>query len=263
MTREPDLDLELDGVEVTYGSLAPVLRDVSLRVGAGEIVAVLGSNGAGKTTLLRAVCGLLAAERGRVLAGRIRFGGRSIRDLDPAAVVRRGIVQVLEGRHVFRHLTVEQNLLAGGHVQGSLGRARARLRETYERFESLGRLRRAKGDTLSGGEQQLLAIARALMADPTLLILDEPSLGLAPIRLREVLDVVARINEEHGVTVLLVEQNAHAALSMAHRGYVLAGGRVIRTGTAADLRADPAVAAAYLGLGGSEGTAADISLTDR
>ncbi|PZF83358.1 ABC transporter ATP-binding protein [Jiangella anatolica] len=242
--------LELDHVQASYGSLAPTLRDVSLTVADGEVVAVLGPNGAGKTTMLRAVSGLLAGERGRVTHGDLRFAGRSIRGLDPGMIVRRGIVQVLEGRQVFRHLTVEQNLLAGGHTAGSLRSARAAAREMFELFPALAALRRSKADNLSGGEQQLLAVARALMARPRLLILDEPSLGLAPIRAREIFALVARVNRERGVTILLVEQNARAALALADRAYVLEAGTVVLAGTPAELRADPRVSAAYLGVAG-------------
>ncbi len=240
--------LELVDIEVTYRSLAPTLRGVSLTVKEGEIVAVLGPNGAGKTTMLRAVCGLLGAERGRITGGEIRFYGSSVRGIDPASVVRHGVVQVLEGRHVFRHLTVEQNLLAGGHVLGSLRRARAELAAVLDFFPQLAPLQRAKADNLSGGEQQMLAIARALMTRPRLLVLDEPSLGLAPIRVQETLRLVSDVSRQRGVTVLLVEQNARGALAIADRAYVLDGGTIVLHGTAGQLRTDGRVAATYLGL---------------
>jgi branched-chain amino acid transport system ATP-binding protein len=235
-------------VEVAYGDLAPALRDVSLTVTRGEIVAVLGPNGAGKTTMLRAISGLLAPDRGRATKGEITWRGRSLRGLDPAEVVRRGVAQVLEGRHVFPHLSVEHNLLAGAHVRGPLRSARATLPRVLELFPALGPLCRATAGNLSGGEQQMLAIARALMAEPDLLILDEPSLGLAPIKVREILAVLQRANTERGLTVLLVEQNAHAALDLADRAYVLDGGRIVLDGPAAALRNDAVVARTYLGL---------------
>jgi branched-chain amino acid transport system ATP-binding protein len=244
--------LVLSNVDVQYGALAPALRDVSLTVAEGEIVAVLGPNGAGKTTMLRAVSGLLAGDRGRVTRGEIAWRGTPLRGLDPADIVRLGVLQVLEGRHVFTHLSVEQNLLAGGHVRGPLSRARAALPAVLDLFPPLAPLRRMTAGNLSGGEQQMLAIARAIMADPRLLILDEPSLGLAPIKVREILQILVRANAERGLTVLLVEQNAHAALSLAHRAYVLDGGRIALEGSAERLRLDAKVSATYLGMADSD-----------
>ncbi len=232
--------LELQAVSVWYGKRR-ALEDVSLTVGAGEIVTLLGANGSGKSTTLRAISGLVRPVRGRIL-----YDGRDITGWPADAVVAAGVGHVPEGREIFAEFTVLENLLVGGHTV-----SRARLGERLERafavFPVLRERLRQPAGTLSGGEQQMLAIARALVAGPRLLLLDEPSLGLAPLVSREIFRVIERINRD-GVTVLLVEQNARRALRLAGRGYVLETGRVVVSGSSRDLAGDPRIRAAYLGL---------------
>jgi branched-chain amino acid transport system ATP-binding protein len=242
--------LKLDGVEVVYNRVALVLKGVSLTVPAGQIVALLGNNGAGKTTTLRAISGLLAHERGEVVRGRITWEDNSLRERSPDYIVRQGIVQVLEGRRVFEHLSVEANLLAGGYTAGSMRSSRSELEMIYSYFPRLADLRSQRAGFLSGGEQQMLAIGRALMAHPRVMLLDEPSLGLAPVLVAEIFEIVERLNREEGVTVVLVEQNAEAALQIAHHGYVLEDGRIVLEGPADKLRENQDVAEFYLGLSG-------------
>ena len=234
--------LAVDGIDVFYGDVQ-ALWEVSLEVHQGEVVALLGSNGAGKTTTIRTISGLI-----RPRAGRIAFGGREIQRLPAHEVVALGIAQVPEGRRLWPNLTVAENLRLGAYPT----RARARLAEQRERmlelFPRLAERRDQLAGTLSGGEQQMLAIARALMSQPTLLMLDEPSLGLAPIVVQEVFRTLRDIRQA-GVTVLLVEQNVHQALELADRGYVLETGRVVLQGPSADLLANPEVRTAYLGMG--------------
>jgi branched-chain amino acid transport system ATP-binding protein len=240
MTMAAELLLALDGVSVAYGKRR-ALDGVSLTVGAGEIVTLLGANGSGKSTTLRAISGLV-----RPTAGRVVFDGRDITRAAPDAIVAAGVGHVPEGREIFPEFTVRENLLVGGHTA-----PRAAIAEAVERafalFPVLRERARQLAGTLSGGEQQMLAIARALMIRPRLLLLDEPSLGLAPRVAREIFHVIARLNAE-GVTVLLVEQNARRALALASRAYVLETGRVVVSGPARALAADPRIRAAYLGL---------------
>jgi branched-chain amino acid transport system ATP-binding protein len=248
--RQPGLAVH--NLEVVYSDVILVLRGISIEVPDGDIVAVLGANGAGKTTLLRAISGLLGVHRGEITKGEIRLGGRSIDGLDPAAIVRSGLAQVMEGRRTFAELTVEENLRAG-----SFARPRsANLEDSYARvfalFPRLEERRRATAGYLSGGEQQMLAIGRALMAAPRLLVLDEPSLGLAPTLVRQIAEIIVEINRQ-GTSVLLVEQNANMALEIAGRGYVLESGRVVLEGTAEELRADRDVQEFYLGMGEGAG----------
>ncbi len=232
--------LELRDVTVGYGK-TPVLRDVCLRVDEGRIVALLGANGAGKTTVMRTVMGLL-----KPWSGSVRFGDRDIGGLRTARVVRMGIGLVPEGREVFAHLTVEENLRMGAYTRrDDNGVARDRER-VFRLFPVLKERLGQRAGTLSGGEQQMLAIARALMARPRLLLLDEPSLGLAPLLVREIFQVLQQIHQE-GTTVLLVEQNAHMALQVADYAYLLETGQVVRHGQPAQLLEDPAVKQAYLG----------------
>jgi branched-chain amino acid transport system ATP-binding protein len=237
--------LEVDSVEVIYDQVSLVLRGLSLSVAAGEVVALLGANGAGKSTTLKAITGLLPTEHGEVTDGAVRFDGRDITRLDAAARVKLGISLVMEGRRVFEHLTVHDNLVAGGYSRPG--------EKDYERvYAFLPRLAELRGRVagyLSGGEQQMLAIGRALMARPRLLLLDEPSLGLAPRLVDDIFAIVARLNREWGATVLLVEQNARRALALAHRGYVMETGRIVLEGTAAELAQNPDVKEFYLGLG--------------
>jgi branched-chain amino acid transport system ATP-binding protein len=224
----------------------PVIWEVSLGVGAGEIVALVGSNGAGKTTLLRLCSGLREGFL-KVTRGAVRFRGESLEGLDPAGIVKRGIAHVPEGRHLFPGLTVRENLRLGGYLLSSRAQAREALEEVLGLLPFLGERARQLAGTLSGGEQQLLAIGRALMQRPRLLMLDEPSVGLAPRIVTVVFDLVARIRAA-GVSVLLVEQNVRQALALADRGYVLENGRVVLEGSGGELIEHPRVKRAYLGL---------------
>jgi len=233
--------LELHGVQAGYGSIQ-ALRDVSLHVAEGEIVTLIGANGAGKSTTLMTICGLLTAQ-----AGEIRFAGKSLRGLQPHEVVGLGIVQVPEGRRIFPQLSVLENLQLGAYLRRDRDGIRRDLDHVMELFPILAERRQQAGGTLSGGEQQMLAISRALMARPRLLLLDEPSLGLAPLVIRQIFEMLRRINRE-GTTVFLVEQNANQALKLAHRGYVLENGRVVLNDVAAKLLDNQAVKRAYLGV---------------
>ncbi|MBI2207064.1 MAG: ABC transporter ATP-binding protein [Candidatus Rokubacteria bacterium] len=236
--------LELVAVSVAYGKRR-ALEDVSLHVDAGEIVTLLGANGAGKSTTLRAISGLVRPARGRIM-----YRGTDVTAAAADAIVAAGVGHVPEGREIFPDFSVHENLLVGGHVAGRDDVA-PRVERAYVMFPVLGERRAQRAGTLSGGEQQMLAIARALMAGPALLLLDEPSLGLAPRLAHEIFRVIRQVNET-GVTILLVEQNARRALGLAHRGYVLETGRIVAAGTAASLAADPAIRAAYLGLAAAD-----------
>jgi len=233
--------LELLEVQAGYGGIQ-ALREVTLQVGEGEIVTLIGANGAGKSTTLMTICGLVAAR-----SGVIRFAGESLRGLSPDAIVARGIVQVPEGRRIFAQMSVLENLELGAYLRRDRAGVRRDLDHVMELFPILARRRQQPGGTLSGGEQQMLAISRALMARPRLLLLDEPSLGLAPLVIRQIFDIIRRINRD-GTTVFLVEQNANQALKLAHRGYVLENGRVVLADTAERLLHNQAVKRAYLGI---------------
>jgi branched-chain amino acid transport system ATP-binding protein len=239
--------LELSNIEVIYDKVILVLRGLSLKVDAGEVVAVLGANGAGKSTMLKAISGLLPSENGQITRGRVLFRGESIERRDAAEIVRLGISQVLEGRRIFAHLSPEENLRAGAYTNRN-GSFDDDLALVYDYFPVLKERRRQTAGYLSGGEQQMLAIGRALMSHPRLLMLDEPSLGLAPKLVTGIFEIIRRLNTELGTTVLLVEQNARLALEVAHRGYVMEGGRVVLEGDAAALRSNPDVQEFYLGL---------------
>ncbi len=254
--------LEIANLEVVYHGVVLVLRGVSLRVPEGGVVALLGPNGAGKTTMLRAITGLLDFHDGTVTKGQATWRGEPLLGQKPDAVVRRGISQVMEGRRVLAELTVEENLRAGAY-SAPAAQVRADLERFYGRFPILGERRRQAAGYLSGGEQQMLAIARALMARPSLLLLDEPSLGLAP---RVVADVAALVREIHaeGTSILLVEQNAAVALELCDHGYIMENGQIVHEGTADALRADEDVREFYLGLGGEgEGSYRDVKLYRR
>jgi branched-chain amino acid transport system ATP-binding protein len=238
--------LELANVEVVYDDVFLVLRGLSLAVPAGEVVALLGANGAGKSTTLKAISGLLPTEHGEVTDGNVRFADDDITRLDAAARVVRGVSLVMEGRRVFEHLTVHENLVAGGYSRRTTSEDFDRV---YAFLPRLADLRSRVAGYLSGGEQQMLAIGRALMARPRVLLLDEPSLGLAPKLVDEVFHIIQRLNQELGMTALLVEQNARRALAIAHRGYILESGRIVLEGTAAALADNPDVKEFYLGLG--------------
>jgi len=239
--------LRLTNVEVRYDRVILVLKGLSLEVPEGQIVALLGANGAGKSTTLKAISGLLKSEDGEVSEGTIELDGQSLADLDPADIVRRGIFQVMESRRIFQHLSVEENLLAGAHT-----RARTTLKDdlrvVYSYFAPLKTRRLSTAGYLSGGEQQMLAIGRALMARPRLIMLDEPSLGLAPLIVQEILEIIQRINRESGTTILLVEQNAHLALSLASYAYLMENGRIVLEGPPSRLRENQDVQEFYLGL---------------
>ncbi len=244
--------LTLNNVEVIYDDVILVLRGLSLAVPQGKIVALLGSNGAGKSTTLKAVSGLLPTEHGDVTDGTVLFDGHDITHLDAAARVKLGLSLCMEGRHVFEHLTVEENLVAGAYYRGRVDIA-TDLREVYGLLPKLGDMPARIAGYLSGGEQQMLAIGRALMAKPRLLMLDEPSLGLAPLLVQEIFGFIHRINAELGLTVLVIEQNARRALEVADHGYIMEQGRIVLEGSADELRANPDVKEFYLGLGDSGG----------
>ncbi len=244
--------LSLNNIEVIYDKVALAIKGVSVEVPQGGMVALLGANGAGKSTTLKSISGLLQAERGEVTRGDIRFMGRDIAGLAPQARVRLGIVQVLEGRRVFEHLTPDENLVAASAVAGSSRAEMNRNRDmVYAYFPRLHQRRTAQSGFLSGGEQQMLAIGRALMTQPKLLMLDEPSLGLAPFLVAEIFDIVNRINQQEGLSVLLVEQNAIAALEVVSHGYLLENGRIVMHDSADAMKKNPDIQEFYLG--GSEG----------
>jgi branched-chain amino acid transport system ATP-binding protein len=239
--------LRLTNVEVRYDRVILVLKGLSLEVPEGRIVTLLGANGAGKSTTLKAISGLLKSEDGEVCDGSIEYGGRSITHRDPADIVRLGVFQVMEGRRVFEHLTVEENLLAGAHTRGHQS-LKSDLGAVYDYFPRLRDRRLGVSGYLSGGEQQMLAIGRALMAQPRLIMLDEPSLGLAPLIVQEIFEIIQRINRESGVTILLVEQNARLAMSVASYAYLMENGRVVLEGPPVKLRENQDVQEFYLGL---------------
>jgi branched-chain amino acid transport system ATP-binding protein len=240
--------LALNNVEVIYDQVILVLRGLSLAVREGEIVALLGSNGAGKSTTLKAISGLLPSEDGEITQGEILYDGRRIDTRDAAEIVRLGISQVMEGRRVFEHLTAQENLRAGAYARRRNGSFQDDLDLVYQYFPQLYERRRHAAGYLSGGEQQMLAIGRALMARPKLLMLDEPSLGLAPRLVAEIFEIIQRLNAELETTVVVVEQNARSALEIASHGYVMENGRIVLDGPADELAKNPDVMEFYLGL---------------
>ena len=245
--------LDVNGIEVIYHHVILVLKGVSLRVPEGAVVALLGGNGAGKTTTLRAVSNLLAGERGEVTKGSIELRGERIERLTPADLVHRGVVQVMEGRHCFAHLTIEENLLTGAYTRTDGKAAVARtLEKVYAYFPRLKTRRSSQAAYTSGGEQQMCAIGRALMADPKMVLLDEPSMGLAPQIVEEIFGIVKSLNEKEGVSFLLAEQNTNMALRYADYGYILENGRVVMDGQAQALRDNEDVREFYLGMGGTD-----------
>ncbi len=239
--------LTLSNVEVVYDKVFLAIKGVSLDVGNGDMVALLGANGAGKSTTLKTISGLLAPERGAVTRGRVEFRGRNIIPLSPPARVALGMVHVLEGRRIFEHLTPEDNLLAAFPSRTSRQRFAELKEQVFTYFPRLKERARTKSGYLSGGEQQMLAIGRALMTEPELIMLDEPSLGLAPMLVEEIFTIIREINERQGVSVLLVEQNAAAALEIVSHAYLLENGHVVMSGEAAVLRQNPDVQEFYLG----------------
>ncbi|WP_372891631.1 ABC transporter ATP-binding protein [Rhodosalinus sp.] len=241
--------LEVNNVEVIYNHVILVLKGVSLSVPKGGIVALLGGNGAGKTTTLKAISNLLASERGEVTKGSIVYKGEPVQDLPPSALVKRGVIQVMEGRHCFEHLTVEENLLTGAYTRSaSRAEIQSDLDLVYEYFPRLKNVRRSQAGYTSGGEQQMTAIGRALMSRPEMILLDEPSMGLAPQLVEQIFEIVKSVNENEGVTFLLAEQNTNVALRFARYGYILESGRVVMDGPADDLRENPDVKEFYLGV---------------
>jgi branched-chain amino acid transport system ATP-binding protein len=246
-TAEPLL--AVSNVEVIYNHVILVLKGVSLTVAQGGITALLGGNGAGKSTTLKAISNLLLSERGEVTKGTITYKGEPIAGLSPAELVRRGVIQVMEGRHCFGHLTIEENLLTGAFTRAD-GKAAVKrdLEMVYEYFPRLGERRTSQAGYTSGGEQQMCAIGRALMSRPQTILLDEPSMGLAPQIVEQIFGIVKRLNEEQGVSFLLAEQNTNVALRFAHYGYILESGRIVMDGPAAQLRENPDVKEFYLGM---------------
>jgi branched-chain amino acid transport system ATP-binding protein len=244
--------LNVNGIEVIYNHVILVLKGVSLQVPEGGIVALLGGNGAGKTTTLRAISNLLKGERGEVTKGSIELRGERIENLSPAELVRRGVVQVMEGRHCFAHLTIEENLLTGAYTRASKGEVAANLDKVYAYFPRLKTRRASQAAYTSGGEQQMCAIGRALMANPSMVLLDEPSMGLAPQIVEEVFEIVKDLNAKERVTFLLAEQNTNMALKYSSYGYIMESGRIVMDGPAQELASNEDVKEFYLGVGGGE-----------
>ncbi|OED38928.1 ABC transporter ATP-binding protein [Chromatiales bacterium (ex Bugula neritina AB1)] len=252
-TAESESLLAVNNIEVIYNHVILVLKGVSLSVPKGGITALLGGNGAGKTTTLKAISNLLHSERGLVTKGSISYRGSPIADLSPEALVKKGVIQVMEGRHCFEHLTIEENLLTGAYTRSDGKAAIAKdLEMVYTYFPRLKERRKSLAGYTSGGEQQMCAIGRALLANPETILLDEPSMGLAPQLVEEIFENVKRLNEEEGVSFLLAEQNTNIALRYAHYGYILESGRVVMDGHADVLRDNADVKEFYLGV--SEGS---------
>ena len=242
-----DTILSVENIEVVYNKTIQVLRGLSLSVERGKVVTLLGSNGAGKSTTLKAISSLLSLEDGAVTAGSIAFDGRPVSADTPHGLVRRGLFHVMEGRRIFEDLTVEENLTAATFALSGRGVKPTSFDLVYGYFPRLHERRNARAGYLSGGEQQMLAIGRALMGRPRILLLDEPSMGLAPLLVQAIFEIITYLNKENGTTILLVEQNAHMALAVAHRGYVLQSGRITHSADAKTLQNDPKIVVAYLG----------------
>jgi branched-chain amino acid transport system ATP-binding protein len=240
--------LRVNNIEVVYMNVIRVLRGVSLHVDAGQIVALLGANGGGKTSTLKSISGMLKTEEGQVTDGTIEFDGKRIDHLGPEKIAVLGISQAMEGRRVLAHLTVEENLMVGAYCRKDRQGIKQDLDMVYHYFPNVKNLRRRISGYLSGGEQQMLVIGRALMARPRLMLLDEPSLGLAPLMVQEIYEIIRKINAEQKMAILLVEQNVRAALGIAHYGYVMENGRVVLSGPAEDLKDNEDVREFYMGL---------------
>jgi branched-chain amino acid transport system ATP-binding protein len=248
-TPKAETLLEVNNIEVIYNHVILVLKGVSLSVPKGGITALLGGNGAGKTTTLKAISNLLRSERGEVTKGSITYRGERVQELAPADLVQKGVIQVMEGRHCFEHLTVEENLLTGAYTRrDGKGAVAADLEMVYDYFPRLKERRKSQAGYTSGGEQQMCAIGRALMSRPETILLDEPSMGLAPQLVEQIFGIVKSVNENEGVSFLLAEQNTNVALRFAHYGYILESGRVVMDGPAAELRENPDVKEFYLGV---------------
>jgi branched-chain amino acid transport system ATP-binding protein len=250
--NSPSIVLNVNGIEVIYNHVILVLKGVSLQVAQGQIVALLGGNGAGKTTTLRAISNLLRAERGEVTKGSIALRQERIENLTPADLVKRGVVQVMEGRHCFAHLTIEENLLAGAYILKNQAQISTNLEKVYAYFPRLKTRRTSQAAYTSGGEQQMCAIGRALMSNPSVMLLDEPSMGLAPQIVEEVFEIIKDLNQKEGVTFLVAEQNTNMALQYADYGYIMESGRIVMDGAAAELRNNEDVKEFYLGMGGGQ-----------
>ena len=242
--------LVVNNIEVVYSHVILVLKGVSLNVKKGGITALLGGNGAGKSTTLKSISNLLASERGEVTKGSVTFNNEYIHDLDPAQLVKKGVIQVMEGRHCFEHLTVEENLLTGAYTRNNSKEVKDDLERVYNYFPRLRERRTSLAGYTSGGEQQMIAIGRALMAHPTMILLDEPSMGLAPQLVKQIFEIVAEINKKEGVTILLAEQNTNVALQYAEYAYILENGRVVMEGSAESMRDNEDVKEFYLGISG-------------
>ena len=242
--------LVVNNIEVVYSHVILVLKGVSLKVKKGGITALLGGNGAGKSTTLKSISNLLASERGEVTKGSVTFNNEYIHDLDPAQLVKKGVIQVMEGRHCFEHLTVEENLLTGAYTRNNSKEVKNYLERVYNYFPRLRERMTSLAGYTSGGEQQMIAIGRALMAHPTMILLDEPSMGLAPQLVKQIFEIVAEINKKEGVTILLAEQNTNVALQYAEYAYILENGRVVMEGSAESMRDNEDVKEFYLGISG-------------
>ena len=242
--------LIVNNIEVVYSHVILVLKGVSLKVKKGGITALLGGNGAGKSTTLKSISNLLASERGEVTKGSVTYSNEYIHDLDPSQLVKKGVIQVMEGRHCFEHLTVEENLLTGAYTRTNNKEVKEDLERVYNYFPRLRDRRTSLAGYTSGGEQQMIAIGRALMALPTMILLDEPSMGLAPQLVKQIFEIVAEINRKEGVTILLAEQNTNMALQYAEYAYILENGRVVMEGTAESMRDNEDVKEFYLGISG-------------
>ena len=242
--------LIVNNIEVVYSHVILVLKGVSLNVKKGGITALLGGNGAGKSTTLKSISNLLASERGEVTKGSVTFGNEQIHNLDPSQLVKKGVIQVMEGRHCSEHLTVEENLLTGAYTRTNNKEVKDDLERVYGYFPRLRDRRTSLAGYTSGGEQQMIAIGRALMAHPTMILLDEPSMGLAPQLVKQIFEIVAEINKKEGVTILLAEQNTNMALQYAEYAYILENGRVVMEGTAESMRDNEDVKEFYLGISG-------------
>jgi len=240
--------LKINNIEVKYHEVILVLKGVSIEVPRGGIVALLGANGAGKSTTLKAVSGLLKHEDGEVTDGSIEFMGERIDRLGPEKIAKKGIVQVIEGRRVFEHLTVEQNLKVGAHLRGDGKSVKEGLEMVYNYFPRLREKRNETAGFVSGGEQQMTVVGRALMTNPKIVLLDEPSMGLAPLLIHEIFNIITRLNREENISILLVEQNAKLALNVAPHAYVMENGRIVMDDTAEKLRENPDIKDFYLGL---------------
>ena len=240
--------LLVNNIEVIYHNVILVLKGMSLRVNEGQIVTILGNNGAGKTTTLKAISGLLASENGKVTDGFVQFMGQRIDRISPEKIVRMGIFQVMEGRRVFGDLTVEENLVIGGHTNKNTRKMKQDMEKVFRYFPRLVQRRHTLAGYISGGEQQMLVIGRGLMASPRLMLLDEPSMGLSPLLVSEIFEIIKRINQEEGVTIVLVEQNARLALSIADHGYVMENGRIVLDDQADKLAENADIKEFYLGL---------------